>query len=126
MGKLIFSLDDSNVIKTNLEQILEKAGYDQVHAFDGKEGTEIAEKIIGQNKKISLVLCDYNMPYLNGIEFLKWFKAKAEFKFVPVIMFTTESEIALMQEAKKNGAAGWIIKPFEAVHLLDMIRKFAR
>lgn len=126
MGKLIFSIDDSNVININLDQVLSQAGYLHEHAFNGKLAQEKLGQILEQGKKISLILCDVNMPEMNGLDFLKWFKETPENKLIPVIMLTTETEIPLMQQAKALGATGWVIKPFEEIQLLDVIRKFAR
>jgi two-component system chemotaxis response regulator CheY len=126
MGKLIFSVDDSNVIKTNLEAILNTAGFEHMHAFDGVQAQKLLKQLEEESRQVSLILCDINMPGMNGLELLKWIKGQDFLRFVPVIMLTTESEIATMQQAKQLGAAGWIIKPFEEEQLLDIIRKFLR
>lgn len=126
MGKLILSIDDSNVIKMSLELLCKENGYALIHAFDGIEGLKKVEEIKKMGKNISLIICDINMPNLDGIGFLKEFKSKEENKLVPVLMLTTESQISMMQEAKKLGATGWIVKPFQADQLLNFFRKFAR
>lgn len=126
MAKLIFSVDDSNVINVNLDQVLVQAGYEHFHAFNGLQAKEKLKTIQESGKRISLILCDVNMPEMNGLEFLQWYKAIPENRLIPVVMLTTESEIPLMQKAKALGATGWVIKPFEESQLLDVIRKFAR
>ncbi len=126
MSKLIFSIDDSNVIKMSLELLCKENDYDFVHAFDGKEALEKVDELKNQNKKISLIICDINMPVMDGMEFLKAFKSNDENKFVPVLMLTTESQVGMMQEAKKSGATGWIVKPFQPDQLLNFLKKFAR
>ncbi len=126
MKKFIFTIDDSNVINVNLDQVLKTAGYEHEHAFNGLLAKEKIEHFKNEKKHISLIICDVNMPEINGLDFLKWFKEQPENKLTPIIMLTTESEIPLMQKAKSLGATGWIIKPFEENVLLDVIRKFAR
>lgn len=126
MKKLIVSIDDSNVIKTNLEIVLEEGGFEMQHAPNGKAAQELVGSLREQGKEFSLVLCDVNMPQMNGMEFLEWFKSQEENKFIPVIMLTTEAEIEMMQKAKQMGATGWVIKPFDQEQLLDVIRKFIR
>ncbi len=126
MGKLILSIDDSNVIKMSLELLCKENGYEFVHAFDGLEGLEKVEEIKNQSKNIALIICDINMPNMDGMEFLHHFKSHDENKFVPVLMLTTESQIGMMQEAKKMGATGWIVKPFQPEQLLNFLKKFAR
>jgi two-component system chemotaxis response regulator CheY len=126
MSKLILSIDDSNVVKMSLELLCKEYGYDFEHAFDGLEALEKVKQIKDADKKISLVICDINMPNMDGMEFLKEFKSKPENKFVPVLMLTTESQVGMMQEAKKLGATGWIVKPFQPDQLLNFLKKFAR
>jgi two-component system chemotaxis response regulator CheY len=126
MSKLILSIDDSQVIKLSVKEILDRQGIDSRHALNGQEAIDLMGLMEQEGKRVSLILCDLNMPIKNGIEFLSWIKGHEKFKLIPVIMFTTETEIALMQDAKKIGASGWIIKPFDEDLLLDIIRKFAR
>jgi two-component system chemotaxis response regulator CheY len=66
------------------------------------------------------------MPKKDGLEFLKELKSDDKYKFIPVLMLTTESQVTMMQEAKKLGATGWIIKPFQPDQLLGFIKKFAK
>lgn len=126
MGKYILTIDDSNVIKMSLEMLLTQNGYETDHSFDGIEALTKVNEVHQLGKHISLIICDINMPNMDGITFLKKFKSIDDFKFVPVLMLTTESQIAMMQEAKKLGATGWIVKPFQPDQILNFIKKFAR
>ena len=126
MGKFILCIDDSEVIKISLETLLSQNGYESDHAYNGKEGLEKVKKYTEENKKISLIICDVNMPEMDGLTFLKELKKDEKYRFIPVMMLTTESQIALMQDAKKNGATGWIVKPFQPENVLNFLRKFAK
>jgi two-component system chemotaxis response regulator CheY len=126
VGKLILSIDDSNVIKMSLELLCQEQGYSFHHAFDGEEGIDKVKEITGAGNQISLIICDINMPKKDGLEFLKELKSDDKYKFIPVLMLTTESQVTMMQEAKKLGATGWIIKPFQPDQLLGFIKKFAK
>jgi two-component system chemotaxis response regulator CheY len=126
MGKLILSIDDSNVIRMSLELLCKENGYSHEHAFDGLEGLKKDEEIKKSGKDISLIICDINMAKMDGMSFLREFKSKDENKLVPVLMLTTESQISMMQEAKKSGATGWIVKPFQSDQLISFIKRFAR
>lgn len=116
--KNILIIDDSAVMRKTLRQILDDANYSVIEAVDGQDGLN---KL--QNNKIHLVLCDVNMPVMDGIEFLKKKKDLKNSKFVPVIMLTTESSKSKMDEGKEAGAKAWIIKPFDNKKLLFAISK---
>ncbi len=126
MGKFILTIDDSEVIKISLETLLNKNGYETDHAYDGVEALAKVKEYIDNNKKISLIICDVNMPKMDGITFVKELKKEQKFKFIPILMLTTESQISLMQEAKKSGATGWIVKPFQPENVLNFLRKFSK
>lgn len=126
MGKFILCIDDSEVIKISLETLLIKNGYETDHAYNGEEALKKVKEITNSGKRINLIVCDVNMPVMDGITFLKELKKDNKYKFIPVLMLTTESGISMMQEAKSSGATGWIIKPFQQDNVLNFLRKFAK
>ena len=67
--------------------------------------------------------CDVNMPNMDGLSFLKQVKTQAAYKFVPVIMLTTESQEAKKAEGRAAGAKAWITKPFQPSQLVDAVNK---
>ena len=62
---------------------------------------------------IHLIITDLNMPGMDGIELIKQIRTNSKHRFVPILMLTTESQVAKKQEAKSAGATGWIVKPFK-------------
>ncbi len=118
MGKTIMIIDDSATLRQVAGTTLKKAGYEVIEAKDGKDALE---KLTGQ--KINLMVCDVNMPNMDGIEFLKAIKQNARYKFTPIIMLTTESQESKKQEGKAAGAKAWIVKPFKPEILLSAIEK---
>jgi two-component system, chemotaxis family, chemotaxis protein CheY len=126
MGKFILTIDDSEVIKISLETLLTQNGYETAHAYDGVEGLEKVKELIDNDVKISMIICDVNMPNMDGLTFVKELKKNEKYKFIPIMMLTTESQISLMQNAKKSGATGWIVKPFQPENVLNFLRKFAK
>jgi len=97
--------------------ILKNAGYTVEQAADGEEGLS---KVTDD---ISLIITDYNMPGMNGIELIKKIRAGSTNKAVPILMLTTESEESKKNEGKNAGATGWLTKPFDKEKLLATIRK---
>jgi two-component system chemotaxis response regulator CheY len=76
--------------------------------------------------KLDLIITDLHMPNMDGIEFIRNVRAKDDYKFVPILFLTTESQTAKKMEAKDAGATGWIIKPFVPEKLLAAINKVVR
>ncbi|MEM9695064.1 MAG: response regulator, partial [Myxococcota bacterium] len=96
-------------------------GFTVVEAADGAEGL----KAIQSDSEIAMVICDVNMPNMNGIEMLEAVQAGGNHSHLPIVMLTTEGQPALIQRAKKAGAKGWIVKPFKPDMLLAAAKKLA-
>ncbi|MFQ3574429.1 MAG: response regulator [Thermodesulfovibrionales bacterium] len=118
MPKTIMIIDDSATLRQVVVVTLKKAGYDVIEATDGKDALS---KLTGQ--KINLIICDVNMPNMDGITFLKELKNKPAYKFTPVIMLTTESQESKKMEGKAAGAKAWVVKPFKPEQMLAAIEK---
>ncbi len=118
MGASILIVDDSVSIRQSVRFILEQAGYTVFDAADGAEGLK---KLAAE--KVQLVITDVNMPNMDGITMVKEIRGGAVNKFVPILVLTTESQGAVVDEGKKAGATGWIVKPFNEDKLLETIKK---
>lgn len=118
MTKTVMVVDDSASIRQVMNFTLRKGGYDVIEAADGKDAID---KLGGQ--KINLIICDVNMPNMDGITFVKTLKATPSHKFTPVMMLTTESHEAKIQEGKAAGAKAWFVKPFKPEQMLDAVSK---
>ena len=118
MSKTILVVDDSSSFRTVVKLALQKAGYTVIEAGDGKDASV---KLNGQ--KINLIVCDVNMPNMDGLTFLRHVKTQAAYKFTPVIMLTTESQEAKKAEGRAAGAKAWITKPFQPSQLVDAVNK---
>jgi two-component system, chemotaxis family, chemotaxis protein CheY len=118
MNKTIMTVDDSASVRQMVSFTLKQAGYDVVEASDGRDA--LAKS---QGGAIHMVITDLNMPNLDGIGLIKELRAKPAFKFVPIVMLTTESQDSKKQEGKTAGATGWIVKPFKSDQLLAVVRK---
>jgi two-component system chemotaxis response regulator CheY len=121
MAKNILIVDDSASMRQMISFTLKDAGYDVIAAGNGKEALT---KLDGT--KVEMVLTDLNMPEMNGIELIRQLRAKPGYKFIPIVMLTTESQETKKQEGKQAGASGWIVKPFKPDQLLDTVKKFVK
>ena len=114
----ILAVDDSPSIRSLVNHVLVQAGFDVVLAEDGKEALAFA-----QENTVDLVLTDIHMPNLDGIGLIKELRDLPNYKFVPLLVLTTESGKDKKMEGKSAGATGWIVKPFEPDELVAIIRK---
>ena len=116
--KNVFVVDDSPLIVSFLRTTLEGAGYRVQSAADGAQAVA-ALKVAMQ--KPDLIITDINMPCMDGISFIA--EARKLLRFTPILALTTESQQGKRDEAKKNGATGWLVKPFNPEQLLSTVRK---
>ena len=119
--KKILVVDDSATVRQQVSMALKQVGFDVVEAQDGAAGYEAIEA----STDIAVVICDVNMPRMNGIEMLTKVKQAPKNAKLPIIMLTTEGQPALMRQAKEAGATGWMVKPFNATQLVTVVKKLA-
>jgi two-component system chemotaxis response regulator CheY len=121
MGKNILVVDDSESIREVVSFTLENEGYNVKTGNDGKDALKHFE-----GDPIDLVITDLHMPEMDGIEFIKEIRQKEQYKRIPILFLTTESQASKKQEAKEAGATGWIVKPFVPAKLLAALKKVMR
>jgi two-component system chemotaxis response regulator CheY len=119
--KKVLVVDDSATIRQQVSQVLTKVGFDVVEAADGQIGADM----IKGDKTISVVICDVNMPRMNGIEMLSHIRTEQKNMDLPILMLTTDGQPALIKRAKEAGARGWMVKPFNPVQLVAAVQKLA-
>lgn len=112
-------IDDSRSIRMILGKMLTEMGYEVSQAANGKEALAAVEQ---EAEPLSLVLVDWNMPEMNGLEFIKNFRANARFSSVPLLMVTTETEIEQVQNALAAGANEYVMKPFTKEVISEKLR----
>jgi two-component system chemotaxis response regulator CheY len=118
MSKVIMTADDSASVRQMVSFTIRDAGYEVIEAVDGRDALSKAN---GQT--IHMVITDLNMPNLDGIGLIRELRALPAFKFIPIILLTTESQVEKKQEGKAAGATGWIVKPFKPDQLLAVVKK---
>lgn len=118
MGKIIMTVDDSASMRQMVSFTLKNAGYEVIAAVDGKDALS---KLNGS--PVHMMITDLNMPNLDGIGLILAVRKNPAYKFIPIIMLTTESQDEKKQEGRKAGATGWIVKPFKPEQLLGVLKK---
>jgi two-component system chemotaxis response regulator CheY len=119
MRKKVLIIDDSVSVRRQVSGVLAQAGFEVLEATDGLNG---ADQIRAQ-ADLALVICDVNMPKLNGLDMLESLKDEIAVRALPVVMLTTEGQPDAMARAKRSGAKGWIVKPFKEHLLVGAVKK---
>ena len=111
-------VDDSRALRRILGDMLRQFGFE---VFDAGNGREALARL-QTTGPVDLVLVDWNMPEMNGLEFVRAVRADATYEQMPLIMVTTETEIEQMQSALESGANEYVMKPFTSDVILDKLR----
>lgn len=118
MAKKILIVDDSISLRQSLRFILEEHNFEAFEATDGVEGLSRLNE-----GKFDLVLSDVNMPNMDGLTMLRKNREQGINRFTPVLILTTESQGSVIEEGKRSGATGWIVKPFTNDKLITAIQR---
>jgi two-component system chemotaxis response regulator CheY len=121
MANSILVVNDSASMRQLVSFAIKEAGYGVIEAVNGKDALT---KSAGA--KMDMIITDLNMPEMDGIELIKQLRGKADYKFTPIVMLTTESQEGKKQEGKSAGASGWIVKPFKPEQLVEVVKKYIR
>jgi two-component system chemotaxis response regulator CheY len=111
-------IDDSRAIRMILRRIVGQAGFEVLEAEDGQEAMEV---LAGLADPPELALIDWNMPNMNGLEFVSAARADQRLRDMTLVMVTTESEQSQVARALAAGAHEYVIKPFTSDALLEKL-----
>jgi two-component system, chemotaxis family, chemotaxis protein CheY len=103
-------VDDSSVMRKIVERSLRQAGIGIIQVFEAGNGAEALASV--EQNKVDLILCDINMPVMDGLEFVKQLAGREKAKEIPIVMITTEGSEGHVVQALSAGARGYIRKPF--------------
>lgn len=110
-------VDDSTTARTIVKKMFKDIEVDISEAGNGKEALDLLNK----NGSYDLALVDWNMPVMNGIDFLRTLRSNHDFDNMLVVMITTEVEISRITDALTAGANEYIMKPFTKDILIDKL-----
>jgi two-component system chemotaxis response regulator CheY len=120
MTMTVLTVDDSRTMRDMLKMCLSGAGFNVVQAEDGMHGLEVL-----QRETPRVIITDINMPKLDGFGFIEGVRKTERHRAVPILVLTTESDAEKKARARNAGATGWIVKPFDAVKLVEVVRRVA-
>jgi two-component system chemotaxis response regulator CheY len=111
-------IDDSKAIRIILRRLLNELGFDVVEAADGRDALE---QLGAAPTPFDLALVDWNMPEMNGLEFIRAVRAEGGHPDLTLVMVTTETETGQVVRALAAGANEYIMKPFSRDVLVDKL-----
>lgn len=120
MSKTILTVDDSRTIREMLRAALADAGMNVLQAEDGIHGLEVLETSMPD-----VIITDINMPRMDGFGFIEAVRRSATHRAIPILVLTTETVGEKKDRARRAGASGWIVKPFDPVKLVSAINRVA-
>ncbi len=117
----VIVVDDSSVMRQIIKNNLKQLGFEQSNLVDAEDG-EQALKMINEDE-VDLVIADWNMPKMTGIDLLKAIRSDGALKELPFMMVTCEADKEKIMEAVQSGVNQYIVKPFNATQLEEKIKE---
>ncbi len=115
MSKAVMVVDDSSVMRQMITAALQSVGLAIRTAENGQDALEkLAEA------RADLIITDVNMPVMDGLTLVRQLREHSGYRFVPILVLTTESSDAMKQRGQATGATGWIVKPFSPWQLCQI------
>jgi len=115
----ILVVDDSATVRNEVGDFLTKSGMSVSFAVDGRDGLVKLKS----DPSIKLVVCDINMPNMDGLTMAEKVRGELQNQSVSIIMLTTENSPAMKERGKAAGIKGWIVKPFKGDAVLPTFKK---
>jgi len=118
MSLTVLTVDDSRTMRQMLQHALTQAGFNVIQAEDGVEGLEVLSR-----SNPDAIVTDINMPRIDGFGFIEGVRSQNDYRAIPILVLTTESDGEKKERARRAGATGWIVKPFDPEKLVNAIRR---
>ena len=119
MSKRILTIDDSKTMRDMLMLTLQDSGFEVIQAVDGQDGIDV----LAREKNVDVIITDINMPKMDGYGVLEHVRKNPAYDATPILVLTTESDTEKKERARGLGATGFIVKPFNPISLVEVIRK---
>lgn len=121
MAKTILFVDDSSTQRVVMCQSLREAGYECLEAEHGQMALDLMNS--GDGDRVQLIICDVNMPVMDGLEFARLIKSHSTFSKIPFVMLTTEASESIKSQGMQIGVRAWATKPCAPDKLLKAVQK---
>lgn len=118
MKKRIVIVEDFNTSRQIIKKTVESMGHQVEEAADGREALQFFN-----GDPVDLVITDYNMPHMNGAELVEYIRTKEDYKYIPILVLTTETSAEKQKKAESAKITGWIRKPFDVKDFRRIVEK---
>ena len=119
LNMAVLLVDDFATMRRILKNILTQIGFSNIYeADDGKSALKLLK-----NQKIDLIMCDWNMPIMNGLDLLNVVRGDDALKEIPFVMVTAEAQKENIIQAVQAGVNNYIVKPFTTETITQKLRK---
>ncbi len=118
MAKTILVVDDADIIRLLASRALKAAGYKVIEASSARAALALLD-----GRSVSLVVCDFSMPEMNGVEFAKSVKKLPKYNRMRIIMLSAADTLEIIESGKNAGVDAWMTKPFKPEVLVDAVNK---
>ena len=115
----VLVVDDSSTVRNEVGDFLKQNGLDVAFAVDGRDGLDT----LSADPSIKLILCDVNMPNMDGLTMAEKVRGEQNNQAVNIIMLTTENSPVMKERGKAAGIKGWIVKPFNGPAVIGSVKK---
>ena len=115
----VLVVDDSSTVRNEVGDFLKQNGLDVDFAVDGRDGLDK----LSADPSIKLILCDVNMPNMDGLTMAEKVRGEQNNQAVNIIMLTTENSPVMKERGKAAGIKGWIVKPFNGPAVIGSVKK---
>jgi two-component system chemotaxis response regulator CheY len=115
----VLVVDDSSTVRNEVGDFLKQNGLDVAFAVDGRDGLDK----LSSDPSIKLILCDVNMPNMDGLTMAEKVRGEQNNQAVNIIMLTTENSPVMKERGKAAGIKGWIVKPFNGPAVIGSVKK---
>ena len=115
--KKVLLVDDSDFARIELKKDFESQGFKVLEAANGREALAMLAT------DIDLIVLDYSMPGMTGVEFAKKVRGIPEYSSLPIVFLSAQGNLVQKQEAKEAGVIGWVLKPATGAAVLNLVRQ---
>jgi CheY-like chemotaxis protein len=119
MKKVLVIDDDPNIVDL-VQKVLEFEGYESIGAYNAKEALNVLEN---QWKDIKIIICDYMMPEMDGLDLVKNIRKNPLYKDIKIIMLTAMDTFDIIKQSLLLGVKDYIVKPFDPQEVINAIEK---
>jgi len=121
MSKTALVVDDSTTMRRMIGFTLREAGFEIVEGADGEQGLCRLDA-----QGVDIIVTDVHMPVMDGLSMVRAVRRRADHRFTPILILTTESGDEMKRRGKEAGASGWIVKPFKPLQLQEVVCRLLR